>query len=149
MIKNEFLIASMLVFSCSAIAGLNKDKSQDVPGFKLQLEQESYLTDKNGVAIPEQIIRLKVGKTVRIYRPDGFCYGGEVTEIEEAEGLFKVYGNVLNAEGVRFGFALAKGGKFAGAIIDKANDTVYVLEFSAEHKGFILRRSYKYDKATS
>lgn len=148
MTKNRLFLAALVTYSCSALGGINKNSS-DVPGHRLVLEQEVYFTDKQGIAIPEQIAKAEVGKLVKIYRPDGFCYEGKVTEIEEADGLLKVYGEVLNLESGRFGFALAKGGKFAGAVLDKNSDTVYVLEFSDVYKGFVLKRSYRYDKITS
>lgn len=149
MIKNKFYWPAIVLLVHTTFAGLSTDKSQEVSGHKLTLTQEEYLTDKQGVAIPEQIAKAVVGKLVKIYRPDGFCYNGKITEIEESNDLLKVYGDVLNVESARFGFALAKGGKFAGAVLDKNSDTVYVLEFSAIHKGFVLKRSYRYDKITS
>lgn len=147
MIKNKLCVLLSIACVSSSLAGLNKNN--DVPGHKLQLNQEVYFTDKLGVALPEQIAEASLGKLVKIYRTDGFCYEGKITDIEEEEGVFKVYGDVLNLTGVRFGFAMAKGGKFAGAVLDKVNDTVYVLEFSEAHKGFVLVRSYKHDKITS
>ena len=147
MIKKTCIIVSIIAAQV-AFAGL-VEKSQEVPGHRLALEQEEYFTDKQGVAIPAQIAKAVVGKLVRIYRPDGFCYNGKITEIEESDGLLKVYGEVLNLESARFGFALARGGNFAGAVLDKNSDTVYVLEFSDAHKGFVLKRAYKYDKITS
>jgi len=147
MIKNQLCLLIAIACASSTLAGLNKN--DDVPGHKLQLNQELYFTDKFGVALPDQIANAALGKLVKIYRTDGFCYEGKITDIEEEEGVFKVYGDVLNLTGVRFGFAMAKGGKFAGAVLDKVNDTVYVLEFSETHKGFVLVRSYKHGKITS
>jgi hypothetical protein len=146
MIKNKIVLAVYCLLMTSALGGLALDK---VPGHKLELEQEILLTDLQGVAIPAQIVKASVGKLVKIYRTDGFIYSGKVTEIEESEGVFKIYGDVLNVPGVKFGFGLAKGGHFAGAVLDKENDSVYVLEFSDAHKGFVLKRAYKYDKTTS
>jgi hypothetical protein len=35
---------------------------------------------------------------------------------------------------------------FAGAVVEKASGRVYVLEFSKEHKGYVLARSFKDEK---
>jgi hypothetical protein len=141
-----------LTLSAGAVtleAGFSREKVVEVPGFRLQLNEETYLTDKMGVALPEQIINAPLGKLVKIYRTDGFCYEGTVTEIVEEAGLYKMYGKMNNIASARFGFVLAQGGKFAGAVLDDTNNEVYSLEFSKEHKGFVLKRNFKYDKVTS
>jgi hypothetical protein len=112
----------------------------------LTLDQEYNITDNFGVVIPNQLVYVSAGATVKIKRVDGFVYTGKITEIEEADGSFKVYGQVDNVEDTFFGFSIAKGGVFAGAIVERANNKTYVLEFSLEHKGYIFLRTLKYDK---
>jgi hypothetical protein len=124
-----------------------KAEEKIIPGLKLRIEGEVPLTDNNGVVIPSQVIKLEVGKLVSLYRTDLFCYKGQVTEIEESAEALKIYGKILNVPESRFGFILAKGGNFAGAVVEgDANNRVYVLEFSSTHKGFILTRNTKYEK---
>ena len=139
------ILLLLLVIPQILFAGMSKNETE-VPGFKLQLEEEMFLTDQNGVAIPEQIIKVPIGKLVKIYRPDGFCYKGMVTEIEEGDSYYKVYGKINNVEQTSFGFVLAKGGNFAGAILEKNNSKTYVLEFDRIRKGFVFVFSTKYDK---
>lgn len=135
----------MLLIPQLLFAGLSTDK-QTIPGFKLQLEEETYLTDKNGIVVPGQVIKVPIGKLIKIYRTDGFCYNGMITEIEEADTHYKVYGKINNVDDTTFGFVLAKGGNFAGAILERKNSKTYVLEFDMERKGFVFVLSTKYDK---
>jgi hypothetical protein len=123
-----------------------KSEEKIIPGLKLRIEGEVPLTDNNGVVIPSQIIKMQVGKLVSIYRTDSFCYRGQVTEIEESAETLKVYGQILNVPGSKFGFVMARGGQFAGAIIESKENKTYVLEFSLPHKGFIFMRSTKHEK---
>jgi len=139
--------ALCLVVANMTLAGINlEQKSSAVPGFKLQLDQETYFTDTQGKADPGIIVHTPIGKSVRIYRTDGFCYTGTVTEIEDGETYFKIYGTIHNVEGALFGFVLAKGGVFAGAVVEKEKENTYVLEYSRAHKGYVLFRSTKYNK---
>ena len=114
-------------------------------GLRLKLATEKYFTDTNGVFHISQLISAPVGNLVRIYRTDGDYYTGQITEIEETPEYFKIYGNVLNKDNTQFGFALAKGGIFAGAIVEKGKDRVYTVEFSIAHKGFILQRAQRFE----
>jgi hypothetical protein len=130
--------------------GLAIVKERDViPGLQLRIEAQIQLTDKNGVAIPSQIIKAVVGRLAVIYRTDGFKYDVQITEIEESDEYLKVYGKALNTEDTNFGFVMAKGGSFAGAIVERKDNKTYVLEFSEAHKGFIFVRSYKHDKPSA
>lgn len=140
-------IAILLACPAMCFSGI---KEQDIiPGLKLRLDAQLQVTDKNGVALPNQIVAATVGKLVTVYRTDGFKYDGQITEIEESSEYLKVYGKFLNVEDSSFGFVLAKGGHFAGAIVERKENKTYVLEFSAEHKGFIFVRSFKHDKPSA
>jgi len=138
-------IISLLLLAPSIGLATAKEK-EVIPGLNLRIEAQLQLTDKNGIVIPSQIIKSIVGQLATIYRTDGFKYDVQITEIEESDEYLKVYGKVLNVEDASFGFAMARGGNFAGAIIEKKENKTYVLEFSAAHKGFIFVRSYKHDK---
>jgi hypothetical protein len=137
-----YLIPSM------AAAGM-RDAASVKAGLALRLDIEDFLTDKQGVASAERVANTQVGRLVSIYRTDGYCYKGQITSEEEGEGYFKVFGKVLNSPDITFGFYIVKGGHFAGAILDKKENTTYVLEFSPAHKGYIFVKSTKYDKATT
>ena len=139
----------LFLFPVLLFAGISVDMTKPVPGFKLQLEQETFLTDKYGVNIPAQIIQVPIGKSVVIYRTDGTCYKGIITEIEEGEGFYKIYGKMNDLDETSFGFVMARGGNFAGALIEKKTNKTYVIEFSPEHKGFVFVRSTKYDKPSA
>ena len=147
MLRNNLYLSLFFIVASSTLGGIAK--KDEVPGYKLQLAEETYLTDKNGVASPGQIINVQLGRSVRLYRTDGFCYTGQVTEIEESADTYKVYGSISNVDGGRFGFVLAKGGVFAGAVLDVKNDIVYVMEMSALYKGYVLVRSFRHNKDSS
>lgn len=112
----------------------------------LQLNQETLLTDTNGVINVKQITSVEVGKQVKIYRTDGVSYTGNVTSIEESPSHYKVYGAITSVPDTYFGFSLIKGGTFVGAVVEQANERTYVAEFSLDHKGFVLLRSFKYQR---
>jgi hypothetical protein len=101
------------------------------------------------VVSPEQVANVPVGKLVCIYLPTGACYHGQITEIEESSEHYKVYGKIFDKEDSSFGFALVKGGHFAGAIVHRKENITYAMEFSKEHKGYIFLRSTQYDKVTA
>lgn len=131
-----------------AFAGI-KPEEYIIPGLRLRIEGETQLTDKVGVVLPEQVIKLPVGKLVTINRVDGFVYHGQVTEIEEGPDFYKVFGKILNSEDAGFGFAINKGGYFSGAIRERQANVTYVLEFNPTYKGFIFVRSFKHDKPSA
>lgn len=134
----------------AVFAGI-KPNEQTQPDLKLRIEGTTYLTDRQGLVIPEQVINVTVGRLVAIYRTDGFCYSGQITEIQEAPGVYKIFGKILNTDdpAAGFGFAINKGGFFSGAIREQKSNVTYVLEFNPIHKGFIFVRSTKYDKPSA
>lgn len=137
----------LLLTACGIVnAGITTNKPPAlVPGFSLKLAEESYFTDVHGVFCPAQMVVTPIGNLVRIYRPDGNYYAGMVTEIEETETAYKIYGVVNNVKDTNFGFALAKGGVFAGAVVEKSEAKIYTVEFSESHKGYVLMRSAKHE----
>jgi hypothetical protein len=145
--KKELLLALSVLGVTNSSASIKADESvSKVPGFKLQINEESYFSDKLGVVSPEQVANAQIGRLVKIYRTDGFCYEGRITEIEESKEYLKVYGVISNVKDSHFGFVMVKGGIFAGALIEEKGLKTYVLEFSKEYNGYILMLSHKYDK---
>lgn len=147
--RTRLLNTALFLLLPSMSFGGVKTEEQIIPGLKLRIDNEHYLTDKNGLVLPEQVIKVAVGKLVAIYRTDGFCYHGQVTEIEEGPDFYKVFGKVLNSEDTGFGFAINKGGYFSGAIRERKDNVTYVLEFNPVHKGFVFVRSYKHDSPSA
>jgi hypothetical protein len=115
-------------------------------GIKLQIDQEGWLSNKFGVMSAAQIANTYAGKQVIFCRPDGFCYQGKINSVEEDDNSYKIYGDLSNVDDAYFGFVLSKSGVFVGAVVEKKDNKTYVLEFSFEHKGFVLLRTLKYDK---
>lgn len=145
--KTTLTIGLYLIAVTRSLAGIQQDQDLSrVTGFKLQLDAEAYFTDVSGMADPNRMIHTPIGKNVRIYRTDGFYYTGTVTEIDEGESHFKIYGTIHNVPGAKFGFAMVKGGLFAGAVIEPEQENTYVLEYSEAHKGYVLTKSNKYNK---
>ena len=141
--KTSVLTAiALLVLTSSGTA----IKKEEIEARSLNLERETYFTDTTGKALPERMIKIQVGKLVRIYRTDGFHYTGKITEIDESNNYFKIYGVVFNVPDTQFGFVMSKGGVFAGAVVEPDKDYAYVLEYSDIHKGFVLVKSTKYNK---
>lgn len=118
---------------------------QYVGSVGLQLNGTKYLTDKSGVFQPQQFIRAAVNDNVKIYRPDGACYIGKITEVLDSPEMYKVYGEVSNQEDCLFGFVATKEGTIVGVIREKRNRKTYVLEFSQQHKGYIFIQTFKFD----
>lgn len=146
----EFYTFLLCLVTFNSFASIKeKEIENKIPGHKLQLKQETFLTDTNGIVNAAAIVNVSLGSLVKICRTDGFTYSGKITEIEESTEFYKIYGSVLNVEDTQFGFVIAKGGVFAGAVVEKKNKKTYVLELSIPHKGYILILSSKYDEKIS
>lgn len=117
-------------------------------GFNLKLNIQTPLCDQNNVVQPNIVAGLTVGTLVKLARADGTVYCGKITESEESPDSLKIKGEGSVPGEFYFGFTLAKGGVFAGAILDKSSseEKVYVLEFSPAHKGYIFIFSSKHNK---
>ena len=144
--KTILTAALIVLISSSSNAGIVKDKES---AFKLELANELFFTDETGLAAPAQVLDARVGKMVRMYRTDGFCYKGYVTSVEQADGMLKVYGTLTNVKDAQFGFALNKEGLFAGAVLEEDGEKVYVLELNPLMKGYVLVQTSKYNKPRS
>lgn len=140
------ILTSIVLLSLPTLS-LAEPIKEIIPGLnKLKLNQEVYLTDALGIVNPKTVILLQVGDLVRILRPDKTLYTGIVTETIEENDSIRIYGKVNNKENTSFGFAASKGGIFAGAIIEHNSETIYSLELSEAHKGYIFLYTTKYDK---
>ena len=115
-------------------------------GAKLQLQSEIHFTDTNGVAIVAAIASSEVGKNVKIYKTNKEYYTGIITSVTEDSTSLRVFGDILNVPNASFGFTLAKGGIFAGAVVEKDTNKTYVLELDSSYKGYILQLTNRYDK---
>jgi hypothetical protein len=141
------IILSLFLTPIVSLASFREIPIPQTPNLnKLRLNQEIYISDKNGVINPQLVSLLQVGDNIRFYRPDGTEYIGQVTETKEETGSLRIYGKIHNIEDCQFGFGLDSGGHFAGAIIERKNDKIYALELSESHKGFIFLYTTKYDK---
>jgi hypothetical protein len=131
-----------LCFSGNLNAGLKNNINT------LNLNIYKYLSDNTGVIQPQLVAAVNVGDLVKFSRADLFEYSGRITEIEETPEGLKIYGVTEDAQ-THFGFALIKGGIFAGAVVDKKETEVHTLEFSLPHKGYILLKNAKHNKSTA
>lgn len=145
--KIKFLTLVSLLFPITLLASAKEAPKLIIPDVnKLKLNQEVALTDNLGIVNIKLVSLLQVGDYVKMYRPDGSLYSGRVTETIEEEGVLKIYGSIDNVPDCQFGFAFAKGGIFAGAIVEKKTDKVYALELNEIAKGFIFVFTTKYNK---
>lgn len=116
------------------------DKPDNKPPFSLKLDQETYLTDTNGLANPNTIIRLKPGDSVRIYFTDGSYFTALVKETEMQEsGVFKVFGEMTSHSNTGFGFVLTRDGTFAGAVVQRTQDITHQLLYDEALKGYVFK----------
>lgn len=145
MIKKIFTVGVSYLLGITLLADL-KAGIKDYT--KLSINSYIILSDNQGVVIPKQVAILTPGDMVKFLRTDGTLYTGKITEVEETPNHIKIFGECDNFENVSFGFALVKGGVFAGAVVSKDGKDVYTLEFSNEHKGYVFLRTFKYNKTT-
>lgn len=131
----KYLISlAMFTSTCLAI-------SKDENPFSLKLNQETFLTDKNGVFMPSSLLKLIPGNAIKIYLTDGTELNGLVKSTEVSNGeIFKIFGEVINKNNTGFGFVLTKDAIFAGAVVFRDTDTTYAVSYDELRKGFVLTR---------
>ena len=129
----KYLITfGLLTSSCFAI---NK---ADNP-FSLKIDQETFLTDKNGVFITSSVLGLVPGNAVKIYLTDGTELNGLVKSTEFSNGqVFKVFGEIVNKNNTGFGFVLTKDAIFAGAVVFRDSNISHTINYDELRKGFVL-----------
>jgi hypothetical protein len=131
----KYLISmAMLTSTCFAI-------SKDENPYSLKLNQETFLTDKTGVFIPSNLIKLIPGNSVKIFLTDGTELNGLVKSTEMSNGeILKIFGEITNKNDTGFGFVLTKDAVFAGAVVFRDTDTTYAISYDEFRKGFVLTR---------
>lgn len=128
------IIFGLLTSSCFAI---NK---ADNP-FSLKIDQETFLTDKNGVFITNSVLKLVPGNAIKIYLTDGTELNGLVKSTELLNGqIFKVFGEIVNKNNTGFGFVLTKDAIFAGAVVFRDANITYAVAYDELRKGFTLTK---------
>jgi hypothetical protein len=135
---------NILILTCTLIPLLSFGSAKSDPiKSQLRLDQETFVTDKNGVANPNIIINLIPGQNIRIYLPNGKFFTGIVKSTEMVDDRqFKVFGELHGEEEIGFGFCMIKGGIFAGAICYKNTLETYTLEFSKESAGYVFQKKF-------
>lgn len=131
----KYLITlGVLTSTCLAI-------SKDENPYSLKLNQETFLTDKNGVFMPSSLLKLIPGNAIKIYLTDGTELNGLVKSTEVSNGeIFKIFGEIINKNNTGFGFVLTKDAIFAGAVVFRDADTTYAVSYDEFRKGFVLTR---------
>ena len=129
----------LLALLASSIA---KQAQPELPKYpQLKLDQESYLTDTQGVLNPQVIISLRPGDNIRIYLTDGTLFQGLVKETSLTDNsVFKVFGDISSHKNTGFGFCITKDGIFAGAVVQRDQEIQHTVTESVPHKGYILTR---------
>jgi hypothetical protein len=129
----KYLITFALL-SCDCFA-INKTENP----FSLKLDQETFLTDKNGVFIANNVLKLIPGNAIKIYLTDGTELNGLVKSTELLNGqVFKVFGEIVNKNNTGFGFVLTKDAIFAGAVVFRDSNVTYAIAYDELRKGFTL-----------
>lgn len=132
--KKYICILLIAVTSCLAI-------EKEINPYSLKLDQETYLTDKNGIFIPNLLVKLMPGNAIKIYLTDGTELMGLVKTTEMFNGqIFKVFGEIVNKKNTGFGFVLTKDAVFAGAVVFRDTEDTYAISYDESRKGFILSR---------
>ena len=134
------LLLSLLTSSCFAGAKIGEIPKQ--PFSSIKIDQETYITDTNGVLNPKMLLGLIPSNLVKIYLIDGTVLNGIVKETENFNNeMFKVFGEITNKKNTGFGFVLTKEGVFAGAVVFRDTDETHTVKYSEELKEFILVKS--------
>ena len=134
------LVISLLTCSCFAGAKIGEIPKQ--PFSSIKIDQETYITDTNGVLNPKMLLGLIPSNLVKIYLIDGTVLNGIVKETENFNNeMFKVFGEITNKKNAGFGFVLTKEGVFAGAVVFRDTDETHTVKYSEELKEFILVKS--------
>ena len=129
-------IVSLALFTSTCL-GISKDENP----FALKINQETFLTDKTGVFIPSNLIKLIPGNSVKIFLTDGTELNGLVKSTEMSNGeILKIFGEITNKNDTGFGFVLTKDAVFAGAVVFRDTDTTHAISYDEFRKGFVLTR---------
>ena len=134
------LLLSLAASTCFGGAKIAEIPKQ--PFSSLKLDQETYLTDTNGILNPKMLLGLIPSNQVRIYLTDGTVLNGLVKETEIINNeTYKVFGDITNKNNAGFGFVMTKDGIFAGAVVFRDTDETFTVKYSEEAKSFTLVKS--------
>ena len=140
-LRHSLSVIFLILFNmaiCHSL-GLTKDENP----FSLKINQEIFLTDKNGIFMPTSILSLTPGCAVRIYLVDGTILNGLIKTTENLNNkIFKVFGELTNEKDAGFGFVLTSDAIFAGAIVFRDKGATYTMKYSESAKGYILIRQF-------
>ena len=95
--KIKSIISASLLFLFSvtknSFATAKQEPKVIIPGLnQLKINPEVSLTNDLGVVNPKLVSMLQVGDNVKISRPDGTVYTGKITETQDSDDCFKVFG---------------------------------------------------------
>jgi hypothetical protein len=128
----KLLAFLMFTASCEAI-------TKDENPYSLKIDQETFVTDKTGILIPDSLTRLKPGNAVRIYLIDGTILNGLVKTTELIDNkILKIFGEITNKSNTGFGFGITADGTVGGAVVFRDQNLIYKIQFSEKANGFIL-----------
>jgi hypothetical protein len=134
------LLLSITTSTCFGGAKLAENLKQ--PFSSLKLDQETYLSDTNGILNPKMLLGLVPSNLIKIYLTDGTVLNGMVKETEIVNNeTYKVFGEITNKNNVGFGFVLTKDGVFAGAVVFRDTDETYTVKYLDDANVFTLVKS--------
>lgn len=139
-IMNKKTLALLLtLIGTPCFGGMKQGEIPKQPFSSLKLDQETYISDTNGVLNPKMLIGLVPSNLIKVYLTDGTVLTGLVKETEIINNeIFKVFGEITNKNNVGFGFVLTKDGIFAGAIVYRDTEETHEVKYSDELEAFIL-----------
>ena len=137
--KTQTLTILLSLAASTCFGGAKRDEIPKQPFSYLKLDQETYLTDTNGILNPKMLLGLIPSNQVKIYLTDGTVLNGLVKETETINNeIYKVFGEITNKNNVGFGFVLTKDGIFGGAVVFRDTDETFAVKYNEEAKSFTL-----------
>lgn len=137
--KTKTLALLLTLIGTPCFGGLKQGEIPKQPFSSLKLDQETYISDTNGVLNPKILIGLVPSNLIKIYLTDGTVLNGLVKETEIFNNeIFKVFGEITNKKNTGFGFVLTKDGIFAGAVVYRDTEETYEVKYSDDLEAYIL-----------
>ena len=133
----HILLTSLIFFLSYLSYGELKIENKEAKPFSPKIDTELNLTSLNGAVNLGLVLKLGVGDTAVIKFSDGnkaVCLV-KTTEFVDNK-VFKIFGDVINAENAAFGFIFDKSGKIGGAVMFKDKNLTYSLVYNDELKCF-------------
>lgn len=127
----SIILTSTIIYS-NSYAGFNKIIKKDIKN------QINITTDK-GIIDPNLVLNLEPENNIKIVTVDNNIFNCVVKTVKyENNTTCKIFGDVMNRENSAFGFAISKNGSFAGAIMFKNEDYLYLVEYLDQNQGFVF-----------